>query len=227
MKELNTPNKKTRLSLWLIPRRTAKKILLAVALFLIIFLVWVVFVYGRNSFDQNTFSFITPHITEDRTRVMRFVSFLAKHTFLTPAIFLLIVYFLIKKNKWMAIRTGTVLLSSLLLMSVLKRLIQRQRPPDPLVEGVTNFSFPSGHAFMAVAFYGLLIWFASVYISIKWLRRTVIFFLLFIIGSIGFSRIYLRVHYATDVIAGVCIGFVWLDLCLWFIDKKEAAVTKK
>lgn len=227
MRQLNTTNKKTRLSLWLIPRRTAKKILLAVALLLIFFLVWVVFVYGRSSFDQNTFSFIAPHITEDRTSMMLFISFLGKHTFLTPAISLLITYFLLKKNKWMAIRTATVLLSSLLLMSLLKRLIQRQRPPDPLVEGITNFSFPSGHAFMGVAFYGLLIWLASEYISTNWLRRTVIALLLFIIAAIGFSRIYLRVHYATDVIAGICIGFVWLDFCLWFIDKKEAALAKK
>ena len=212
---------------WFDHGRTAKKILLAVALLLIGMLAWVVFVYGRNSFDQKIFSLITPHITENRTRIMRFISFLAKHTFLIPLIFLMVTFFLIKKNKWMAIRTTTVLLSSLLLMSILKRLIQRQRPPDPLVEGITNYSFPSGHAFMSVAFYGLLIWFASVYISNKWMRRLVIAFLLLVIAAIGFSRIYLRVHYATDVIAGICIGFVWLDFCLWFIDKKEAAITMK
>ncbi len=227
MKKIFKPVKNLLLPQWIAHGRMAKKILLIAALALIFLLIWVVFLYGRNSFDQNTFSFIAPHITEDRTRVMRFISFLAKHTFLTPAIFLLIAYFLIKKNKWMAIRTGTVLLSSLLLMSLLKRLIQRQRPPDPLVEGITNFSFPSGHAFMGVAFYGLLIWYASVYINNKWLRRMVIVLLLFIIAAIGFSRIYLRVHYATDVIAGVCIGFVWLDFCLWFIDKKEAKLTMK
>ena len=212
---------------WFDHGRTAKKILLAVALLLIGMLAWVVFVYGRNSFDQKIFSLITPHITENRTRIMRFISFLAKHTFLIPLIFLMVTFFLIKKNKWMAIRTTTVLLSSLLLMSILKRLIQRQRPPDPLVEGIYNFSFPSGHAFMSVAFYGLLIWFASVYISNKWTRRLAISFLLLVIASIGFSRIYLRVHYATDVIAGICIGFVWLDFCLWFIDKKEASITLK
>lgn len=227
MKEPGKTNKNTKLSIWYIHRQQAKKILLAVAISLIVFLVWVVFVYGRNSFDQNTFSFIAPHITESRTRIMLFISFLAKHTFLTPAIFLLITFFLFKKNKWMAIRTGTVLLSSLLLMSLLKRLIHRDRPPDPLVEGITNFSFPSGHAFMGVAFYGLLIWLAADYFKKNWLRRLVIALLLLIIAGIGFSRIYLRVHYATDVIAGVCIGFVWLDFCLWFIDKKEAAVIKK
>ena len=227
MKKSYTLRKNLLLQQWLDHGKTAKKILLAAALLFIFILTWVVFVYGRNSFDQKIFSLITPHITENRTRIMRFISFLAKHTFLTPLIFLLITYFLIKKNKWMAIRTATVLLSSLLLMSILKRLIQRQRPPDPLVEGITNFSFPSGHTFMGVAFYGLLIWYASVYISNKWTRRLAVSLLLLVIAAIGFSRIYLRVHYATDVIAGICIGFVWLDFCLWFIDKKEAAITLK
>lgn len=123
----------------------------------------------------------------------------------------------------MAIRTGTVLLSSLLVMSLLKSLIKRQRPPDPLVDGITNYSFPSGHAFMSVAFYGLLIWYATIYIRTKWLQRVVIFLLLLLIAAIGFSRIYLRVHYATDVIAGICLGFVWLDFCLWFIDNKQTS----
>jgi len=223
MKESLHPERKTTSSVWLSRGGTAKKILLIVALLLILFLVWVVFVYGSNSFDQETFSLIGPHITESRTRIMRWISFLGKHSFLIPAIFLLMAYFLIKKNRWMAIRTAAVLLSSLLVMSLLKSLIKRQRPPDPLVDGITNYSFPSGHAFMSVAFYGLLIWYATVCIRTQWLRRMVIFFLLLVISAIGFSRVYLRVHYATDVIAGLCIGFVWLDFCLWFIDKRQTS----
>ena len=221
MREPYLPGKKTKPSLWPAHGGTAKKILLAVSLLLIFFLVWVVFIYGSNSFDQKTFDLINPHITESRTRVMRIISFLGKHTFLIPVIFLLIAWSLIKKNKWMAIRSAAVLLSSLLVMSILKSLIHRQRPPDPLINGITNYSFPSGHAFMGVAFYGLLIWYVTIYIRTKWLRRIVIFFLLLLMAAIGFSRIYLRVHYATDVIAGICLGFVWLDFCLWFIDKKQ------
>ena len=223
MKESYLPGKKSKSLSWPAHGGTAKKILLAVVLILIFFLVWVVFVYGSNSFDQKTFSLINPHVTESRTRIMRFISFLGKHSFLIPVIFSLIVYFLIKKNNWMAIRTASVLLSSLLVMSILKSLIKRQRPPDPLVDGISNYSFPSGHAFMSVAFYGLLVWYATIYIKNKWLQQMVIFFLFFIIAAIGFSRIYLRVHYATDVIAGICIGFVWLDFCLWFIDKKQTS----
>jgi undecaprenyl-diphosphatase len=204
----------------------AKKILLIIAIALIVFLVWVVFFYGRNSFDLQVFDMITPHITEDRTVLMRFISFLGKHTFLLPVIGLMIIFFVVKKDKWMVIRTSTILLTSVLLMSLLKRLIARDRPLDPLVQGITNFSFPSGHAFMSVAFYGLLIWYVSVNVKIPWLRAALIVFLLFIIAAIGFSRIYLRVHYATDVAAGICFGFVWLDFCLWFIDKKETADLK-
>ena len=227
MKKIYRPVKNLLLPQWIAHGRMAKKILLIAALALIFFLVWVVFLYGKSSFDQNTFDFITPHITETRTRIMLFISFLAKHSFLIPVIILMIAFFVIRKNKWMAIRTAFVLISSLLLMSLLKRLIQRQRPPDPLVDGITNFSFPSGHAFMGVAFYGLMIWYASVYISNKSVRRMVIISLFLIIAAVGFSRIYLRVHYATDVIAGICIGFVWLDFCLWFIDKREAELTMK
>lgn len=220
----DTGQKKKPVS-WHTHGRAAKKILLAVALSLIIFLFWVVFFFGRNYFDQLTFDWIAPHTNPSNTSRMRLISFLGKHSFLIPVSLLLIAWFVYKKNQWMAIRATSVMLSSLLLMLVLKKLIQRPRPPEPLVDGITNFSFPSGHAFMGVAFYGLLIWYASDNINGKWLRRTVIFGLLLLIAAIAFSRIYLRVHYATDVIAGICIGFVWLDFCLWFIDKKETAST--
>lgn len=204
----------------------AKRILLAVAVALIFLLVWVVFFYGRSSFDQRIFNLVAPHISDSGTRVMRFISFLGKHTFLLPTIGFMLGYFIVRKNKWMAIRTSVILVTSLLLMSFLKNLLQRHRPLDPLVLGATNFSFPSGHAFMSVAFYGLLIWYASVNIHKSWLRNVVIALLLFIIAAIGFSRIYLRVHYATDVVAGICFGFVWLDFCLWFFDKKQTNAEK-
>lgn len=224
---LNQAQKKRNVRLWLAHDRAVTKILLSVAVLLIFFLVGIVFLYGKNSFDQRVLDLIKPHITESRTKMMRFISFLGKHSFLIPVICSLIAYFIIRGKKWLAIRTAAVLLSSLLLMSLLKRLIHRQRPDDPLVEGITNFSFPSGHAFMSVAFYGLMIWLAAHTISNKWLQRAVNTSLILLILTIGFSRIYLRVHYATDVIAGLSIGFVWLSFCLWIIDKKEPASAMK
>jgi undecaprenyl-diphosphatase len=55
----------------------------------------------------------------------------------------------------------------------------------------------------------------------KDLKWTLICFLIILILAIGFSRIYLRVHYASDVIAGYCIGFLWLVFTVWLLNKIE------
>lgn len=222
MKEFyNQINKRT---LWLSPNRAVTKILLTIALVSILFLVWVVVIHGSNSFDQKTFNLLAPHITEGRTRFMLFITFLGNPVFLVPANLLLLLYFLIKKNKWAAISIMLLSLGGLGIKLLLKQIFHRLRPDNSLIEGgVNGFSFPSGHALLSVAFYGFLIWFTAHSISSKWLQRGVIIFLVLLIVAISFSRIYLRVHYATDVIAGLCIGFVWLSFCFWFIDKKHSA----
>jgi undecaprenyl-diphosphatase len=144
---------------------------------------------------------------------------LGNHRFLVPANLLLIAYFIIIKNKWWAIRVGGVALSSLGLMSVLKNLIQRDRPAMPLVDGITNYGFPSGHALMSVAFFGLLIMWTAETIKKKAQKNLIIGFCIFLVVVIGFTRIYLRVHYTTDVIAGWCAGIIWLGISVLLIEK--------
>ena len=111
----------------------------------------------------------------------------------------------------------------------MKLFFQRVRPPDPLIAPLQNFSFPSGHATSAFIFYGLLaylIWKTDLNRTYKYLIATVliIFSLL-----IGFSRVYLRVHYPSDVVAGFCIGFSWLvvTISLFTRLKKKADVEEK
>ncbi|HNR18251.1 MAG TPA: phosphatase PAP2 family protein, partial [Chitinophagaceae bacterium] len=186
-----------------------------------------VFFNNEPSIDKEAFAAISPYIASGTTRVMTFISFLGKHSFLIPANLLLILVFMLLKKKWMAVRVVLISLSSLGLMSLLKNLLKRQRPPDPLIEGITNFSFPSGHAFMSMAFYGLLIWFTIVSSKNKWQKNSIIIFLSALILAISFSRIYLRVHYATDVVAGLLIGFLWLIACLFIIQKIESRFINK
>ena len=78
---------------------------------------------------------------------------------------------------------------------------------------------------MAVTFYGLLIYIFQHSISIEWLKwfATILVFVLII--SIGFSRIYLRVHYASDVAAGFIIGLLWLLISLAVLKWLEGYVT--
>ena len=197
-------------------------LLLITGLLLFAGMILLVFVQHDKQLDEYVFTCIAPHRTDDRTSLMNFISFYGNHLFLIPANLLLVFYFFVKKNKWMAITVAAVSLSSLGLMSLLKNSLHRHRPADSLVPGITNFSFPSGHAFMSVAFYGLLIWMTIGYTTNKWRQRLAIFFLLLLILTIGFSRIYLRVHYTTDVLAGLGAGTAWVITCLWIIHKIQS-----
>lgn len=210
----------------LLSTRRPLTVIIPIAVLLLLILT-IILVTRNHVIDNKTFTAISPFITERTTGVMHFFSFLGNHIFLTPASLILIVYFFIRKKKWMAIETATVMISSVLLMSLLKRLVQRERPPFPMVDGITNFSFPSGHSFMSMAFYGLMIWYAAAYIDNKWLRLSTILLLSFLIIGIGFSRIYLRVHYASDVVAGFCFAYIWLLICIWFVDKRESSAVNR
>jgi membrane-associated phospholipid phosphatase len=221
LNKIKALNKETDKNTWLIPARPITFILIVLALLLFIGIVWSVFVHEAFFVDQNLFSILSLYITGSRTYFIKAVTFLGNHKFLILANLLLITYFLIKKEKLFALQVTAIALSSYAFMSLLKNLFQRYRPKNPLVDGVTNFSFPSGHAFMSVTFYGLLIWLAAIYITNKRMQQLVIAFLLLLILFIGFSRIYLRMHYTTDVIAGYCMGFIWLMFCLWLTDKNQ------
>ena len=91
----------------------------------------------------------------------------------------------------------------------------------PLLKEAQGFSFPSGHALNSVAFYGLLIYLAWQNIRNpiwKWFATCA---LLLVILLIGMSRVYLRVHYASDVLAGFAMGFMWLMLSILMLKRIE------
>ncbi len=121
-------------------------------------------------------------------------------------------------------RVISLALTSLAILFLLKLSFQRTRPEIPLLEKVSGFSFPSGHALMSVAFYGLMIYITWHEVKNTWLRNALILLLLTLIFLIGYSRIYLRVHYASDVMAGFAVGFGWLLLSLWMIEKIEKRI---
>jgi len=201
--------------------KTSAYLLIALAILFITIITCFIFIYYKGSMDQYVFEAIRPHITNARTDIMIFISFFGNSLFLIPANLLLIIFYIFKKNRWLAVTVFSIALSSLSIMSILKNLIKRSRPDSPLVQGITNFSLPSGHAIMSVTFFGLLIWLEVIHITNKWIRGIVVSFLSILILLICFSRIYLRVHYTTDVIAGLAMGLFWLIVCLWIINRIE------
>jgi membrane-associated phospholipid phosphatase len=175
--------------------------------------------------DMMIFDKIKPGVNSVNNKIMLFITFLGKHQFLIPANLILIFYFLfVTKQNWFSIRVITISISSLVLMLLLKQLFQRKRPLSPLLKAAKGLSFPSGHAIMAVTFYGLLIYILQHTIDPNWLRTTSTILIIMLIFLIGFSRVYLRVHYASDVLGGFIIGSLWLFISLSVIKWLEGYV---
>lgn len=200
-----------------------KSMLFAILVALLVFgwTVYLVFIQHNSSFDKAVFKAITPYESPALTNIVVFVSFLGKHTFLIPVNFLLLSYFLYKKKQELAIRIAFLGLSGFCLKLLLKGIFNRPRPANPLIEPVEGLSFPSGHALLGVTFYGfiaLLLWYE---IKDRYWRNIVTAFLILLMLLIASTRVYMRVHYMSDVIAGLAIGFIWLTLSLWAVEKLE------
>jgi undecaprenyl-diphosphatase len=202
--------------------------LFVVALIGFIYITRRIFIQNKTQFDDRVFAYLKDHVSERNNDIMLFFTFLGTHEFLIPANLVLIAYFaFIKKHKWYSIKIPAIALSSLALMFALKHLFNRPRPEIPLLQEAKGLSFPSGHALFSVTFYGLLIYIVFKTIRNRELRTTLIVLLLALILIIGFSRIYLRVHYASDVLAGYCIGFLWLVFTVWLLNRIEKGSQRK
>lgn len=206
-------------------------ILLAVfsaALFAFISITKMIFKEKKEDFDQHAFNFLGGIVSDINTDVMQVFTFLGTHLFLIPANLILIAYFLfLKRHRWYSIQVPVIGITSLLLMFFLKLFFQRDRPLTPLLEAAQGFSFPSGHALMSITFYGLIIFIVWQHIEKSWLKWFLTIILALLIIIIGASRVYLRVHYASDVLAGFSVGLMWLLLSLWLLKKLEVYSRKK
>lgn len=102
----------------------------------------------------------------------------------------------------------------------LKSLFQRARPLEQVVPA-QGFSLPSGHAFASTVFYGMLVYLVWRLTDRPWARALAVALGLFVIGAVGLSRVYLNVHFLTDVVAGWAAGTAWLVAVLLVVHGVE------
>jgi len=199
------------------------------ALFISILFITALIVFGflaheilsrdEPEFDQSVFNFFKAHTSDNLVDVMKVLTFFGSTYFFLPAYVVLIIYLWIRRRRNDAINITVIGVTSTLLMFILKEIFKRQRPELPLLKTLTNFSFPSGHALCSFIFCSVLIylvWKGNWTLAWKWTTSIALFFLAL---AIGVSRVILRYHYASDVIAGICLGFAWVVLSLW-VERK-------
>ncbi len=148
------------------------------------------------------------------TSLSKIISIMFEPIILTIISFAIAIYFFKKNQKIKSlILIGTMTISGLII-KISKEIFQRARPSNFLIQE-TNFAFPSGHATIAVVFLGLITYLFLKKHSQKQITILTISLILFI----GFTRIYLRVHWFTDVIAGFILGSVILFISIKLFEK--------
>ena len=105
------------------------------------------------------------------------------------------------------------------LNQLLKRILQRPRPTEFRIVEETGYSFPSGHSMVSMAFYGYLIYLIYKYVKNKYIKWSLICLLSFLVILIGTSRIYLGVHYTSDVLGGFLISISYLVIYISAVNK--------
>lgn len=127
------------------------------------------------------------------------------------------------------LREATLLLLTLLLSAVtntgLKELVGRVRPLEHQLVVETDFSFPSGHAMNSLVYFGLLSYLVFRHVSSVIWRRFLIALAFTFSLFMGFSRVYLGVHYLSDIVAGYLLGACFLSVAIWVGERWKARTT--
>ncbi|TVZ51401.1 phosphatase PAP2 family protein [Dokdonia sp. Hel_I_53] len=174
--------------------------------------------YLKN-FDTQVSDYVQGFRSDPLTTYFTFVTDLGDVTgyIIVFSICTILFYFVFKSWKYVA-QLGLVMILALSSNILLKQVINRARPSVEHLVTVKTLSYPSGHAMISMAFYGLLIYLVAQFNMSKIYKVLIISLLIVLILSIGVSRIYLGVHYPSDIVGGFIAGFIWVVFCIMIFN---------
>lgn len=170
-----------------------------------------------NVIDSSFYNFIISFKSKYTTLFFKGVTFLSSVLFMVVVSILLL---LVKKIKYRKLMLINIILD-VILNTCLKYIFRRERPRDIMMVIENGFSFPSGHTMLATIFYGFIIYLIYKSDKSRKFKYVSIILLSLLILLIGISRIYLGVHYTTDVLGGYLISISYLMVFIYYIEKKN------
>jgi len=151
------------------------------------------------------------HTSVARTRWMKGLTWIGSPQLLFPGVPLIAALFWWRRLRREAMVFFISMAGGAMLNTALKLHFRRVRPDVPwALVHEHSFSFPSGHSVCAVVMYGTLVYLGMRYLRLGWERVAIIVAAVAVVSGIGLSRIYLGVHYPSDVAAGYLVGCIWL-----------------
>ena len=183
---------------------------LCITIFLII--TFFVIKYDNLVMDQSIYNFFYNFSSSQATVIFLIITFLASKEFIILMCLIFILISLIKRKYQTSFLIILNIVISLLLNQTFKAIISRERPFELMLVNESGYSFPSGHSMTALIFYGYFIY-LTWESNLKKISKILITILnIILILLVGISRIYLGVHYPTDVIGAYFLGLFYLIL---------------
>ena len=171
-----------------------------------------------SSFDSAISLFFSVHNNMILTNIFKIISFICSPKFMIILNVLLFIFIIVKKKYKLSIIVLSSI-SSVIFNNLVKIIVRRERPDYLRMVVEKSYSFPSGHAMISVLFFGSIIYLVNKY-NLKH-KRLITFSLSTFILLVGISRIYLGVHYLTDVVGGYLLGIVVLFFIIHILERKK------
>jgi undecaprenyl-diphosphatase len=173
-------------------------------------------------FDKKIISFVQGLETPALTSMMKFFTFIGGGLPVV-VVTLIIMFFLYKvlHHRGELILFIGVVIGSVILNETLKLIFHRARPMLHRVIDANGFSFPSGHSMAAFSLYGVVAFLLWRHISTSLGRGMLIVISIIMTITIGVSRIYLGVHYPSDVLGGFLASGSWLAISIWYYQRYQ------
>lgn len=197
---------------------TYEKVLLGISLTIFILLVILVMTNNIMWFDDAIYGVIEKLRCNTMTTIFKGITLLCETE--TILILLALILIFMKKKKvasYIVINTGLCVLVN----QIAKRIFRRARPVGIALIEQGGFSFPSGHSMVSLAFYGYIIYLMRKSKLSKVQKNIATIILSMIIILVGISRIYLGVHFASDVLAAYCLSTAFLVIIMYIERKKK------
>lgn len=192
-----------------------------ILLFVVIFLLflWLYLTNRINNIDNVMYNLIISFKSNFTTNFMKFITFFASTYFI---IILMVMFFILSfiKGKIFNI-INLIIIGETVINSLIKVIVKRERPLFINLVKETSYSFPSGHTMVAVTLYGFLIYLVLKSNLKKNLKILINLCLSLLVILIIISRVYLGVHYFSDVIAGLFLALAYLLLCIGIMERKD------
>lgn len=211
--------------------------------YIIIFIAAILFTVGLNAFieltdelaeneldffDEAVTGFVLSFRQEALTGFFQFMTHMGDRVAYGVITLIIGAYFFIKHRSWRFIlEILAVMTLSTLSNIMIKRVVNRARPPHEHLAFVDTLSYPSGHSMSAMAFYGFLIYLVFQLKLSRFFKILLISVLVLLILTVGLSRIYLGVHYPSDVAAGFMGGLIWVTFCIIIFNVIELLRRRK